>query len=623
MCGVSFVFDQTLANQDAQTLISSSLRKLHHRGPDDSAFLLGDGYAIGHTRLSIVDLATSQQPMRSNCGRYCLSFNGEIYNYKELRAELVPYWSFKSEGDSEVVLAGLVTQGVSFLQKLKGMWAIVLFDTLDLTLRLSRDRFGKKPLYYSSMASRFCCASEIPAMRSLLATLSLSENLGARADFFRYGYCRPSETHFSDIQEVLPGHEMLVDFSKGNHDVCSRPYWGVSSGEFSGSEGEAHECFKGLFREAVHRRLEADVEVGAMLSGGVDSSLVSAVAKNDYGQELRTFSIGFESASYDESQDAKYMADFLGVSNTTEIIRSVEPELIFSLIDNQSGQPFGDASILPCALAAKLASQNVKVCLTGDGADEVFCGYQRYQARILYSWYERIPRPLRSVLRRSIRQLPASHHHHSGSVLKKIQLFFDLMARYENGNDYLVPRVLMPEDEAILFPLFMEESQYLPPIALEGTLDDVLRMMVSDLTMYLPQDILFKTDRSSMAHSLELRSPFLDHELVEFALSLPRNWHRKRGQGKRIVRESMAEYLPDRIWRKRKQGFSMPLGEWFMGSLGDNLSSLCFADFVEPELSEGVLRALSWHREKRKDMSQFLWSTLTYMHWRQTESVSG
>lgn len=623
MCGVAFIFDHGLGQLQTKALISSAMKKLLHRGPDDSGSVISDGFAIGHTRLSVVDLSGSQQPMRSSCGRYCLSFNGEIYNYKKLRAELEPNWQFSSQGDTEVLLAGLVLQGTSFLEKLKGMWAILFFDTHDKKLLLSRDRFGKKPLYYHSAGARFSVASEIPAIQTLIDADQLSENIAARVDLFRYGYCRPSQTHYNEIVDVLPGHKMTVDLGKNSHEIESEPYWSLTDRGFQGSESDAHERFRFLFKQAVYDRLEADVEVGAMLSGGIDSSLVSAVARKDFGQKLRTFSIGFESSSYDESQDAMYMADQLGVSNTRQMIETIDPNVIFSLIKDHSGQPFGDASILPCALVSKLASQHVKVCLTGDGADEVFCGYQRYQARILYSWYERIPKPLRLLLRRSIAQLPASHAHHSGSMLKKIQLFFELMGRYEEGGDYLVPRLLQLEDEQSLFPSFVDYQNYVPPAALDGYLDDVLRMMISDLSMYLPQDILFKTDRSSMAHSLELRSPFLDHELVEFALSLPLSWHRKNAVGKRIIRQSMAEYLPKRIWNKRKQGFSMPLGEWFLGALGDSLTDLLNHPTVEHELRQGVMVALSWHRDKRKDMSHFLWAALTYFYWRQMENKFG
>lgn len=617
MCGVSFLYSNITSMDERRAVMEASLSSLKHRGPDAHGILAGEGYALGHTRLSIIDLANSHQPMSSPDGRFELSYNGEIYNYRELRLELSSQWDFRSDGDTEVILAGLVLQGPSFFKKLSGMWSIILWNREHQQLLLSRDRFGKKPLYYCSTALSFAAASEIPALKKLLPNQIFSESKSGLVDFIRHGFFRAGETIYENILEVLPGHSLFIDFKQST--IEQKPYWTLPNKAFDGTKADAEVQFKALFLNALKQRLAADVEIGCLLSGGIDSSIVLSCLKKDFGVSPRTFTIGFTDKSYDESKSAAFMADYLGVSNETEIIKSFNYKDIIDLLDQNIGQPFGDASILPSALVSRLASKSVKVCLTGDGADEVLSGYQRYQARIMYQWYIRIPFSVRAMISRAVMKFPASHKHHSRSLLKKAQLFLELVERYECSNSYLVPRILSAEHERQFFPFIEHNKGIGDDTCFDGYLDDVLKMMVSDIETYLPQDILLKTDRASMAHSLELRSPFLDYELVEFAFSLPRSWHRRGFKGKRLLRDSMHDYLPERIWNKRKQGFSMPLGNWFLGELGDQLLDMTSGVCLNPEVSNGIQQSLKVHRSREKDLSLFLWPMFTYLHWHNKE----
>jgi len=278
------------------------------------------------------------------------------------------------------------------------------------------------------------------------------------------------------------------------------------------------------------------------------------------------------------------------------------------------GQPFGDASILPTVSVSQLASREVKVCMTGDGADEVFSGYQRYQARLLYDVYLRLPRPFTALFEKALGLTQPSHSHHSQSIVRKAQLFMDLLKAFKLDSSYAGPRVLPLLDERYyfgdsIFSIFNRTN-------FEGFQDGVMQMMRQDMDAYLPQDILMKSDRASMLSSLELRSPFLDHELVEFAFSLPRNWHRSGALGKKIIRDAMAHQLPRSVWKKRKQGFSVPLGEWFLGGLGEIFMDMLLAVDVDDRLRSGCAAMLKDHQSGKKNNGIALWNFFSYLSWK-------
>jgi len=549
--------------------------------------------------------------MVASGGRYHLSFNGEIYNYRELRLALQHRWNFKSDGDSEVVLAGLVLEGQDFLNKMNGMWAIIFWDSLEEKLYLSRDRFGKKPLYYSC-ENGWSVASELPAIKMLLAKDSLTESEESRSYYFRYGYFPSGKTIYQQIEEVLPGHLLVID-CKENKAVSSC-YWSLRRQQFVGTRDDALVAFREKFQLALTRRLVSDVEVGVLLSGGIDSSVILSSLVQDCGVKPKAFTLGFSESAYDESQAAASVAGYFGVQHFSQEMSSLAAEDMASILGRSLGQPFGDASILPTVSVAQLASKEVKVCMTGDGADEVFSGYQRYQARLLYDVYFRLPKPFTVLFERILGLTRPSHSHHSQSVVRKAQLFMDLLKAFKLDSSYGGPRVLPLLDEYHYFgssiPSTFNRANF------EGFEDAVMQVMRQDMDAYLPQDILMKSDRASMLSSLELRSPFLDHELVEFAFSLPRNWHRSGVLGKRIVRDAMAHKLPREVWKKRKQGFSVPLGEWFLGDLGGTFMEMLSAVDVDDRLRSGCAAMLKDHQSGKKNNGMALWSFFSYLSWK-------
>jgi asparagine synthase (glutamine-hydrolysing) len=360
--------------------------------------------------------------------------------------------------------------------------------------------------------------------------------------------------------------------------------------------------------------LVADVEVGAFLSGGVDSSLVVALAARLRADPLKTFTIGFEDASFDERAHARAAAGHLGTEHR-EAVLGWDPEALRTLVLGHVGQPFADASILPTALVSALAASGVKVALTGDGGDELFSGYQRYMGRTLMRWYTCLPAPLRGAAERAVRSLPEPMAHHSHSLLKKANLFLEMVEREGGSGPYVAPRLY---DEPTLRALAPDLAGrgHPPPVFPEvRTADEVEGMMRADALVYLPQDILLKVDRASMAHSLETRPPFLDTRVVELAFSCPSAWHRGALSGKRLLREGLGDLLPGRIWRRRKQGFGVPVHQWFRGELGGELEGLLSSEDT-PLAASRVLRMLDLHRRGVRDNGYRLWQIYIYVLWR-------
>ncbi len=616
MCGLAFLWHQHQSGDRCAALAGAALDRMRHRGPDERQVVSGPGWALGHNRLSVIDLASSRQPMSSPDGRYLLAFNGEIYNYQSLRQQLQQRWDFKTSGDTEVVLAGLVLEGSSFVRKMSGMWAFTLLDSREQRLLLSRDRCGEKPLYYLARPGLVAVASELPALKQMVPAAPLQENGANSLYFFRHGFFPPGATIYREVHEVLPAHCLELQLASGTcHSEC---YWSLPSGTLEIEQSEAEYQLNSLLDQSIQSRLVADVEVGLLLSGGIDSSIL--LAKMRPFNAPRTFTIGFSSGSYDERDDARRVAEHFRVSNVQQVVDKFEPAAIGQLLRDNIGQPFADPSILPTAMACRLASSQVKVCLGGDGADELFSGYQRYQARLLSSWYRRLPLPLRNALAGMLAALPASHSHHSRSLVKKAQLFVRLVEQFGSLANRNTPRLLSSEAESGFFAgAFAEIDDSANTQVLDGDLDEVMAMMLDDLSVYLPQDILLKSDRASMAHSLELRSPFLDEKLVEFAFSLPRSWHRRGTRGKRMLRGACGGELPDFVWQKRKQGFAVPVGEWFLGATGAQLQAMLHDDLYPASIAAGVLQLLNAHRQRQADYGLALWSFYTYGYWKLNE----
>lgn len=594
-------------------MTEQALVALSHRGPDDHGLWQDGNVVVGHRRLSIIDLSASRQPMTDVSGRYVLAYNGEVYNYRELRQQLAGRWQFRTNGDTEVVLAGFITQGVQFASRMEGMWAVALWDKESRELLLSRDRMGKKPLYYDRSAGNMACASELPALQQLVRQ-KWQEDLDSTSDYLRYGYYLPGCTAYRGVHEVLPGHNVTWN-AQGRFEQSS--FWSLPVPEISHSRNTVRTKLRTALIDAVHKRLVADVEVGAFLSGGVDSSLIVSILVRELGIKPQTFTIGFQEPSYDERPFAAVVAQSLSTRHHEKCLEAWDPEVLKTLVLKHIGQPFADSSLLPTALVSQLASQHVKVALSGDGGDELFSGYQRYQARALLRWYTRLPPPLRRLTEKLVRSIPEPMAHHSHSLIKKAHLFCDVVERIESETPYVAPVSYSHRIFTQLAPELTGRGHRPPALPEQSRLDSIHEMMAGDALVYLPQDILVKVDRASMAHSLETRAPFLDSTVVALAFSVPRRWHRRGISGKRLLRETFADLIPPIIAKRRKQGFGVPIHDWFRGAVGNELEALLSKHDDTPIERSVVQTMLAEHRAHQRDHGNRLWSLYIYFLWRE------
>lgn len=612
MCGIAFIYDPDLLKPELTHRMQRCLDHLKHRGPDESNLYGQANWVAGHRRLSIIDIAASHQPMRDPSGNYSIVFNGEIYNYKELRRELHNTWEFTTNGDTEVALAGLCLQGEQFLSKMLGMWAIAFWDNSNKKLLLTRDRIGKKPLYYFANNRSIACCSELPALQ-LLIKHPIKEDLNSTADYFRYGFYLPGHTAYEEIKEVLPGHYLLY---KPGEKQTQISYWKLKRRNFSGTRQDAIKAVRSTFITAVQRRMTADVEIGAFLSGGIDSSVIVAAMAKELELKPKTFTIGFDNPSYDERKYAHLIAAMYNTEHHERAMSEFKVEHLTKHILEHHGQPFGDASLLPTAMLSKLAAQHVKVVLSGDGGDEIFSGYQRYQSKLLLSTYLNSPHIIRKLIEVTLDRMKDPSVHHSRSLIKKAKLFIDSVKRESNSPRYIAP-LLQSNDDLSTFSNELAILGHTPPIQDVCNSDAIMEMMYADVMTYLPQDILAKVDRASMAFSLETRAPFLDIDLIELCFSFPRTWHRRGISGKRILKESFYNYIPNKIWHRRKQGFAVPLSNWFKTMLGQQLRELLLSSHYLPLNKTYIENLIQIHQSGRKDYSMLLWAIYVYLLWRE------
>jgi len=610
MCGILFQYIQGVESEELISSAERALSRLSHRGPDDEGLWCEPPCVIGHRRLSIIDLEKSRQPMEDPSNRFVLSYNGEVYNYKELRKSLQQRWEFKTQGDTEVILAGLIIYGVYFLKQMEGMWAIAFWDNKCKTLLLVRDRMGKKPLFYQCINGSFACASELSALASL-STSEWNEDINSTADYLRYGYYLPGRTAYMGVHEVLPGH--TLKWSPPDK-IEQKPYWTLSLNRNLCTKEQIYSVLKDSIINAVKRRLVADVEVGAFLSGGVDSSLIVSILTKELGIRPKTFTIGFSDPAYDERKYAQKIAQLCHTEHFNEQFEEWDRERLTSLILKHVGQPFSDSSLLPTSMVSEFASRHVKVALSGDGGDELFCGYERYQARVFYRWFTRLPIGLRKNIQKIVRMVPEPMAHHSRSLLKKAHLFVDILERQEHQSTYVAPTWYTDEEFKLLAPDLVGKGHTPPSLPHETSEGSLLEMMTADALIYLPQDILTKVDRASMAHSLETRAPFLDHKVVELAFSLPDKWHRRKMRGKRMLQETFFYLLPKEIWHRRKQGFAVPMHQWFQGKLSNQFKDLLH-QVKSPVQSAFAKNLLQMHTDGVKDQSHRLWTLYVYLLW--------
>jgi len=622
MCGIFGVVGlagDALPSVDAE----AALRAMRHRGPDESGVHREDGLVVGHVRLSILDLTPSgRQPMSTADGSLTIVFNGEIYNHVALREELAAKGhTFRGRSDTEVILEAYREWGAAAVPRLDGMFAFALWDRGARKLLLARDRTGKKPLFWARDGARLWFASEAHAL--FAAGLPCSPDPRVLARLFAFGCARAPHTMYEDVFQLPPASTLAASFagSAGARETEERRYWRVPFTEvpIEASEAEAEREVARLVRGAIERRLVADVPVGAFLSGGIDSTVVVGVASEIAGK-IKTFSIGFEGdARFDETHFARIAAKKFGTDHTEVRLTPKAFRDVDRLVEVHDG-PFGDSSALPTALVSSLAHDGgVKVALTGDGGDELFCGYVRF---LTVEASEKIPAVLRRVGGAAARSLPRAKK--QASFPGRVQRFLvkaglpleDRIHAWTSYFGFDLEELLRPEVRAVS-PIDepLHESRSIGARRAGST--SLARVLEYNFETYLPDDLLVKADRSSMLHSLELRSPFLDTALVEYVARLPDDHKRRGRETKWVLKRAFSRFIPDEIMNRPKLGFGVPLGTWFRKDLrGMMLDAFAptakMYGFLEQAFVERLLRE---HLDGHADHGHNLWLLLTFETW--------
>jgi len=606
-------------------------KTLSHRGPDETNVWHDTNVGLGHTRLKVIDLEASKQPMRDPSNRFILVYNGEIYNYLQLRRELQSSGIlFYTNGDTEVVLNAFMHWGPKCLEKFNGMFAFALWDRKDQTLFLARDRMGQKPLFYYCDDRFFVFGSEIKSILSV-PRIDLRTDEAALDEYFKYGFIPSPRTIYKKIRKLPPAHFLI--FQAPNMSV--RRYWQmpIPSSSYSITMRDSAQILSQKLEEAVRLRLISDVPLGAFLSGGIDSSgIVALMARNK--THIKTFCIGFGEPSYDESSHARRVSEYLGTTHTEYRLEDYEVETLLPKLVNHFDEPFGDSSALPTYHLSRITRQSVTVALSGDGGDELFAGYNRYVARRLAYYYNQLPAFLRrKFLNKFLSMFPENSKYYAKSIIKKAKLFVSMASRIDQDPLEVLPVVFSRQDRNKLFPRdFIDQLR--DSQKTEGGdeirnisenfrfLDEISHMMWVDLHTYLPDDILVKIDRMSMAHSLEVRSPFMDHNVVEFVCRLPVEYKLKRLTTKYILKKALKDGIPRNITRRPKQGFSVPLAVWFKTRLKHLSYDLLVSSASDNYLNRDYINHI-WleHQKGRRDNSHNLWVLLIFSLWARQGSL--
>jgi len=602
-------------------------RTLAHRGPDDSGETIQSSsdisVALGHKRLSIIDLSPAgRQPMSNEDGTIWITLNGEIYNFQELRKDLKRKGHrFASRSDSEVVVHLYEEEGVACLDKLDGMFAFALWDANRKSLLLARDRFGKKPLHYALSSTGIVFASEIKA---LLQHPQVSRDIDFRSmhKYLSYEYVPAPASIFRAIRKVEPGHYVLYRHGQ----LHSHRYWDIPLVDYPVSDKTEIECedeLVAMLDQAVRTRLVADVPVGVFLSGGVDSGLVAALAARAAPQ-LECFTIGFDEPSFDESGQAAQIARHLGIKQHIQVFQARDMLRLIPSLPSIFDEPVADPSVVPLYLLSRFASEKVKVVLSGDGGDELFAGYQTYQAHKLVTYYDLLPEFVKSALRFSTSRLAVSHNYLSldfkikqflkGAGISSEIRFFLWRGAFSNME---MKELLTPEVQAELghHNAYEDIFRYIADSRLTKELERILYL---GMKLYLQDNNLVTVDRASMANGLEVRSPLLDFKFAEFACRLPTDYKLRGMKTKCLLKRAAERFLPKGIVHRQKRGFGIPLAKWLTGKL----RPLMLDYFSEEKIRAQKIfnyayieRLVEEQLTKRKDNREFLWTLLVFQLW--------
>jgi asparagine synthase (glutamine-hydrolysing) len=579
-----------------------------------------------HRRLSIIDLDTGHQPIFNETGSVVTILNGEIYNYRALRRDLeVAGHRFSTDSDTEVLVHLYEQHGdLGFLSQLNGMFAFLIYDLERRILWLARDRTGKKPIYYYHDARQVAFASELQALREIPGlTFSLCPQ--AVDGFLRYNYVPSPLSIYREVRKMPAAHAMKVE--GGRLDI--NRYWRMPAphADASRSDDDYRDEFRERFGHAVRSRLVADVPLGAFLSGGLDSTAIVSVMSEQAQGSVSTFSIGFGSKSFDESDESSAVATALGTDHHVEVQERIDVDDIGKILA-QFGEPFGDSSAIPTYYLCELARRHVTVALSGDGADEVLGGYNRYVASQFASNWQRIPRPLRPRWPlRWIATLPEGSGYYGDSFVKRLKLLSRFVERLEADSQSIVPMVLDDEARSAYYSAEFraalaanrEEDAVRRCVQLHTQLGLTERMLWTDVETYLIDDINVKVDRMSMAHGLEVRCPFLDVQLMEFLAAVPLRLKIRGTETKRLLRTFVAERFP-KTAKRRKHGFEAPVAEWINGDLRERIEDLVVSNVAGDFFDRRRLRALlDAHRQRGQDLSKPIWAIFVLLQWAESQ----
>ena len=613
MCGIAGIVSLDKRPVDPNDL-QRMCDAIVHRGPDDEGYYFAPGVGLGMRRLSIIDLDTGHQPIHNEDGSIQVVFNGEIYNYKELRRDLLQRGhSFYTDTDTETIVHLYEEYGSRVVEKLRGMFAFALWDGRRRQLLLARDRLGIKPLYYAYIHGRLIFASELKAILQL-PEIDIAFNWKSAQRLFTFLATPNSESLVEGVHKLGPGQILIA---AANQEPLVEQYWDVQFvPDYEHDENFFVERLRELLLEAVRLRMVSDVPVGAFLSGGLDSSSVVAMMSGLASEPIKTYTIGFEDSGYDETPYARQVANQFGTLHSEQILATDALDVIED-IAWYLDEPLGDSSVIPTYMVSKLAAKDVKVSLSADGGDELFAGYDKYVVENRERNYRFIPSPVRRALGHVGRALPDSAR--GKNFLEHIAL--DGVNRYLDASTFFKikdqKRLFRPEVfELMSADPYRTEAEHLRKH--NGNWLSSLQYL--DLKSYLPLDILTKVDRMSMAHSLEARVPLLDHKLVEFAATIPPELKLKQGATKYIFKKAMRGILPDTIIDRPKHGFAVPLGQWFKGRFDDFLHDLLLSDTSR---RRGILNAghvehlIRLHRGGRPLDSQ-LWTLISFELWCRT-----
>lgn len=616
MCGIAgFVFNQRNASRDR---VQEMCAQIRHRGPDDEGIHIDGACGIGMRRLSIIDLSTGHQPMSNEDGSVWVVFNGEIYNYQELRQDLIRRGHrFETNSDTETLVHLYEEEGVEGIAKLRGMFGYAIWDSRRKQLLLVRDRFGKKPIYWAQTSEGFYFGSEVKCLRA--AGVKLEPNPEAIRLYLQLGYVPDPWSAFEGVHKLPPASYLILD---ANGRIREQRYWRLpppfERGDPDFSEAEICEQLRETFDESVRLRMIADVPLGGFLSGGIDSSLVVSSMARQSSRPVKTFSIGFEEQKYNELPYARIIAEQYATEHHERMVRPDAIDLATRLI-HYFDEPFADSSAIPTFLVSEFAARHVKVVLSGDGGDELFGGYWSHWEADRERRMDRIPRLLRRSLETVARLLPYSakgkNYLWMASRPNGIERYFESanFSSYFLRSRVLDPRQMLPAHTAFLRRTF-------PDSLLGDSADCLSQALYFEANAKLAGDILVKVDRMSMANSLEVRSPLLDHKLAELSARIPNSWKTRNGQGKLILLKALGDRLKPEVIHRPKRGFSIPLVDWFRGPLRDLLwGHLGSSQFLSRGLVSApmVRQMLEEHDSGRRDNAQFLWLLLVLELWYQ------